>query len=83
MQTFERLCEKNTIDIGTYLKLLREATGRLRDEKSIVRKRAISLVGRIIGMYIIIYKCDHFYNRNEIKVMIDVYRQKIAEKKKR
>ena len=52
MQTFEKLCEKNTIDIGTYLKLLIEATGRLRDEKSIVRKRAISLVGRIIGMYI-------------------------------
>ena len=83
LQTFERLCEKNTIDIGTYLKLLKEATGRLRDEKSIVRKRAISLVGRIIGMYIIIYKCDHFYNRNEIKVMIDVYRQKIAEKEEK
>jgi len=83
LQTFEKLCEKNTIDIGTYLKLLIEATGRLRDEKSIVRKRAISLIGKIISMYIIIYKCDHFYNRNEIKVMIDVYRQKIAEKEEK
>ena len=83
LQTFEKLCEKNTIDIGTYLKLLIEATGRLRDEKSIVRKRAISLIGKIISMYIIIYKCDHFYNRDEIKVMIDVYRQKIAEKEEK
>ena len=81
--TFEKLCEKNTIDIGTYLKLLIEATGRLRDEKSMVRKRAISLIDKIINMYIIIYKCDHFYNRDEIKVMIDVYRQKIAEKEEK
>jgi len=83
LQTFEKLCEKNTIDIGTYLKLLIEATGRLKDEKSIVRKRAISLIDKIISMYIIIYKCDHFYNRDEIKVMIDVYRQKIAEKEEK
>ena len=83
LQTFEKLCEKNTIDIGTYLKLLIEATGRLKDEKSMVRKRAISLIDRIISMYIIIYKCDHFYNREEIKVMIDVYRQKIAEKEEK
>ena len=83
LQTFEKLCEKNTIDIGTYLKLLIEATGRLKDEKSIVRKRAISLIGKIISMYIIIYKCDHFYNREEIKVMIDLYRQKIAEKEEK
>ena len=83
LQTFEKLCEKNTIDISTYLKLLIEATGRLKDEKSIVRKRAISLIDKIISMYIIIYKCDHFYNRDEIKVMIDVYRQKIAEKEEK
>ena len=83
LQTFEKLCEKNTIDINTYLKLLVEATGRLKDEKSMVRKRAISLIDRIISMYIIIYKCDHFYNREEIKVMIDVYRQKIAEKEEK
>ena len=83
LQTFEKLCEKNTIDISTYLKLLIEATGRLKDEKSMVRKRAISLIDRIISMYIIIYKCDHFYNRDEIKVMIDVYRKKIAEKEEK
>ena len=83
LQTFEKLCEKNAIDIGTYLKLLIEATGRLKDEKSIVRKRAISLIDKIISVYIIIYKCDHFYNRDEIKVMIDVYRQKIAEKEEK
>ena len=81
--TFEKLCEKNTIDISTYLKLLVEATGRLRDEKSMVRKRAISLIDRIIHMYIIIYKCDHFYNRDEIKKMIDIYRGKIAEKEEK
>ena len=83
LQTFEKLCEKNTIDINTYLKLLIEATGRLKDEKSIVRKRAISLIGKIVSMYIIIYKCDHFYNRDEIKVMIEIYRQKIAEKEEK
>lgn len=48
-----------------------------------MRKRAISLIDKIISMYIIIYKCDHFYNRDEIKVMIDVYRQKIAEKEEK
>ena len=81
--TFEKLCEKNAIDISTYLKLLVEATGRLRDEKSMVRKRAISLIDKIIHMYIIIYKCDHFYNRDEIKKMIDIYRGKIAEKEEK
>ena len=48
-----------------------------------VRKRAISLIDRIIHMYIIIYKCDHFYNRDEIKKMIDIYRGKIAEKEEK
>ena len=49
-------------------------------KKILVRKRAINLIG---SMYIIIYKCDHFYNREEIKVMIDVYRQKVAEKEEK
>ena len=34
-------------------------------------------------MYIIIYKCLDFYNRDEIRVMIDVYRQKIAKKEEK
>ena len=34
-------------------------------------------------MYIIIYKCKDFYNRDEIRVMIDVYRQKIAKKEEK
>ena len=75
------MCQKK--DINNYLRLLNEATGRLRDEKSLVRKRAICLIGKIISMYTIIYKCDHFYTREEIKVMIDVYRQKIEEKEEK
>ena len=80
LQTMEKLCDNNAITIPNYLKLLKEATGRLRDEKSMVRKRAISLIGKIMDMYIIIYKCDHFYNREEIKMMIENCRSKITDK---
>ena len=46
---FEKLAENNTISVPTYMRLLTETSGRLRDEKSHVRKRAISLIGKIIS----------------------------------
>ena len=83
LATFERLCENNTINIPTYFKLLKNASGRLYDEKSIVRKRAISLIGKIITMYSIIFKCDKFLNKNEIQDLINESRKKIDEKENR
>ena len=80
LQDFEILCDNNTISVQSYLQLLNETSGRLHDEKSIVRKRAISLIKKIITMYSVMFKCDKFLNRDEIKELIENSRKKIEEK---
>jgi len=70
LQIFEKLGENNTISVVNYLKLLKEASGRLRDEKSGVRKRAISLISRIIIIYSTIFKNDRFLNYDELESLI-------------
>ena len=80
LQDFEILCDNNTISVQSYLQLLNETSGRLHDEKSIVRKRAISLIKKIITMYSVMFKCDKFLNREEIKELIENCRKKIEEK---
>ena len=80
---FEKLCENNAISVPTYLRLLNETSGRLKDEKSQVRKRAISLIGRIISMYAVIFKCDRFLNYDEINEVIAQSEKKIGEMEKK
>jgi len=79
LQTFEKLGENNTISVVNYLKLLKEASGRLKDEKSIVRKRAISLISRIIIIYSTIFKNDRFLNYEELGSLITDSNLKIEE----
>jgi condensin complex subunit 1 len=55
LQIFEKLCENNALNVESYFKLLEASSERLKDDKSNVRKRAISLIGRIITMYSLIY----------------------------
>ena len=76
---FEKLAENNTISVPTYMRLLTETSGRLRDEKSHVRKRAISLIGKIISMYAIIFKCDRFLNYEELQEVIAQSEKKIND----
>ena len=48
LSTFDKLCENNTISLSNLQRLLGEASKRLKDDKSQVRKKAISLINRII-----------------------------------
>ena len=82
LQVFEKLGENNTISVVNYLKLLKEASGRLKDEKSNVRKRAISLISRIIIIYSTIFKNDRFLNYEELNSLITDCNQKIQELEK-
>ncbi|MCQ2817641.1 MAG: hypothetical protein MJ252_10285 [archaeon] len=79
LQVFEKLCENNCISVPSYLRLLQEASGRLRDEKSIVRKKAIALIRRIIGVYSVIFKCKTFLSYKEVEDNIKETEKKIDE----
>jgi condensin complex subunit 1 len=71
LHIFEKLCDHNTISVNNYNKLLKEASGRLKDEKAHVRKRAISLISKIILIYAAIFKCDRFLTYEEIQSVMD------------
>lgn len=71
LHVFEKLCDANTISVSNYNKLLKEASGRLKDEKAHVRKRAISLISKIILIYAAIFKCDRFLTYGEIQSVMD------------
>ncbi len=83
LHIFERLCDNNTISVSNYNRLLKEASGRLKDEKAHVRKRAISLVSKIIVVYAAIFKNDRFLTHEEITSVIDSSNLKIEENSKK
>ncbi len=83
LHIFERLCDNNTISVSNYNRLLKEASGRLKDEKAHVRKRAISLVSKIIVVYAAIFKNDRFLTHEEITSVIDSSNLKIDENNKK
>ncbi len=66
LQTFEKLCDNNTISASNYINLLNIAAGRLKDEKSIVRKKALSLIGKIIMIYSVMFQTKVFLTMEEI-----------------
>ena len=65
MNTFSKIWD-DVFTTEDALRHIEEEKKEIVGEPKNLEEQAISLVGRIIGMYIIIYKCDHFYNRNEI-----------------
>ena len=79
LQTFEKLCNNNTISATNYIKLLNIAAGRLRDEKSIVRKKALCLIGKIILIYSVIFQTDKFLTIDEINEEINKNEKLIEE----
>jgi condensin complex subunit 1 len=81
--TFERLCENNSITYHNYLKLLTETSKRLKDDKSQVRKRAISLINRIIRNYASIYKTESFLTLDEITNLIKMTNEHTDELSKK
>lgn len=70
LQIFDRLCENNTISLDNYLKLLNEASRRLKDDKSQVRKRAVCLINSIIKVFANVFKSDRFLTVEEINNLI-------------
>ena len=83
LHIFEKLCDNNTISVNNYNRLLKEASGRLKDEKAHVRKRAISLISKIIFIYSKIFNCDKFLNNDEIKQLIEESNNSIEEASKK
>ena len=83
LHIFEKLCEHNTVSVNNYNRLLKEASGRLKDEKAQVRKRAISLISKIIYIYSKIFNCDKFLNNEEIKQLIEESNSSIEEASKK
>ncbi len=77
LQAFEKLSENNTISVANYLKLLKEASGRLKDEKSNVRKRAISLIAKVIIIYSTIFKSERFINYEELDALMKESNSKV------
>lgn len=71
LHIFEKLCENNTISVGNYLRLLKEAAGRLKDDKAHVRKRAISLISKIIVIYAAIFKNERFLTYEELNNLME------------
>lgn len=70
LQIFEKLCENNTISVNNYLRLLKEASGRLKDDKANVRRRAISLISKVIMIYAAIFKNDRFLTYEELESLM-------------
>jgi condensin complex subunit 1 len=68
---FEKLCESNTISVHNYLRLLKEACGRLKDEKAQVRKRALALINKIICIYSKIFRTERFLTHEEVNSLIN------------
>ena len=83
LHIFERLCDNNTISVSNYNRLLKEASGRLKDEKAHVRKRAISLVSKIIVVYAAIFKNDRFLTHEEITSVMESSNAKIEDNVKK
>jgi len=80
---FEKLCENNSITYYKYLNLLTETSKRLKDDKSQVRKRALSLINRIIRNYASIYKSETFLTLEEIMNLIKMTNEHAEELKKK
>jgi condensin complex subunit 1 len=70
LNVFEKLCESNTISVNNYLRLLKEASGRLKDEKAQVRKRALALINKIICIYAKIFRSERFLTHEEVNTLM-------------
>jgi hypothetical protein len=70
LQIFEKLCENNCITMSNYYRLIDEASKRLKDDKSQVRKKAISIINRIIIIYSQIFKTNKFLTVIELEKIL-------------
>jgi len=83
LHIFEKLCEHNTISVNNYNRLLKEASGRLKDDKANVRRRAISLISKIIIIYATIFKNDKFLTNEELTRLVESSNLAIEEYSKK
>ena len=78
LQIFEKLCENNCITMSNYYRLIDEASKRLKDDKSQVRKKAISIINRIIIIYSQIFKTNKFLTVEELEKIISDTKDNIS-----
>jgi condensin complex subunit 1 len=72
LQIFEKLCENNCVTMSNYYRLIDEASKRLKDDKSQVRKKAIGIINRIIIIYSQIFRTTKFLTVEELeKIILD------------
>lgn len=75
---FAKLVENNCLEYPDYLKLIKEAYLRLQDEKSSVRKIALSLCNSLIGIYPSLFKQPCYLSYSEIdKVLTETSNAKM------
>lgn len=82
LQCFAKLVENNCLEYPDYLKLIKEAYLRLQDEKSSVRKIALSLCNSLIGIYPSLFKQPCYLSYSEIdKVLSETTNAKLMIEK--
>ena len=79
LKMLEKVCLSNAISPLNLLRLLNITAGRLKDEKSVVRKKALSLIGQIIIMYTIVFQTKTLMTIDEINTEINNYELLIKE----